>query len=158
MGIARHRTALCVAFAVAIDDVLGAISRQERELIADDEQQVDDRRAGRGELVPQLRPQSLRGIPAPRKQRERVGLDHALGKLPAEKARKRPLPCLLSALSARIERTELPVQKNRTLTRGGFAEDEIAITALAQASAPVAATAGREARNPGRRRSASIGA
>src|SRR5690606_3551104 len=43
------------------------------------------------------------------------GLTSPSGWLPAEKARKRPAPSLVRMLSARIERAELPVQRNRTL-------------------------------------------
>jgi len=43
------------------------------------------------------------------------GLTAPFGWLPAEKARKRPAPSLARMLSARIERAELPVQRNRTL-------------------------------------------
>src|SRR5579871_3514688 len=38
-----------------------------------------------------------------------------LGALPAEKARKRPAPSFRKIDSARIERAELPVQRNSTL-------------------------------------------
>src|SRR3984957_6353858 len=46
------------------------------------------------------------------------GLTAPLGWLPAEKARKRPLPSFLRMLSARIERALLPVHRNRTLNVG----------------------------------------
>ena len=43
------------------------------------------------------------------------GFTSPFGWLPAEYARKQPAPSLLKMLSARIERAELPVQRNRTL-------------------------------------------
>ena len=53
--------------------------------------------------------------PCSRRTSSAIGWTAPFGKLPAEKARKRPPPARFSSASARIERAELPVQRNRTL-------------------------------------------
>src|SRR5688500_17043827 len=55
------------------------------------------------------------GKPRSRRISIAMGWTSPLGKLPAENARKRPSPSRLSSASARIERAELPVHRNRTL-------------------------------------------
>src|SRR5690606_8885792 len=55
------------------------------------------------------------GRPVARSTSSAIGCGSPFGWLPTENARKRPSPMWLSSDSARIERAELPVQRNRTV-------------------------------------------
>ena len=139
------------ALAVALDRgrVLDAPMRGDRlarpdradlagRIVADGEDEIELGRVRRGELVPALRAKPVgREAAGRRAARSATGCTSPFGKLPAEKARKRPSPSRLSSASARIERAELPVQRNRTLYGGPLM--------LAAAGRGGAALAGRAA-------------
>ena len=87
-------------------------------LIAYREDEVEGRRVGPAELVPALAAKTVRGDTRWRRSSIARGSTTPLGRLSALEARNLPPPmagCFIIA-SARIERAEVPVQKNSTVS------------------------------------------